>query len=266
MIQIGISGAMGRMGKTIAHLCREHKDIKIALALEHPEHPDLNQDYGILLNTSNLNIPLSSNKQEIQNIDVLIDFTLPENTIDIIKFCADYKKPIVIGTTGFTKEQKEILYSYKDKIPVLISPNMSLGVNVLFYLVKQATKLLKEYEVEISEIHHSKKKDAPSGTAVRLKDIILEEYNLTENNVIYGRKGIVGERKLDELGIHAIRGGDVVGEHTVYFFSQGERIEITHKATSRDIFARGAIVAAKWILNQKPGLYSMNHVLGIENI
>ncbi len=143
---------------------------------------------------------------------------------------------------------------------------MSLGVNVLFFLVQQAAKLLREFEVEITEIHHSKKKDAPSGTAVRLKDIVLQMYGFKENDVIYGRKGIVGERPKKEIGVHAIRGGDVVGEHTVYFFSEGERIEITHKATSRNIFARGALVAAKWLIHQKPGLYSMNDVLGISNL
>jgi 4-hydroxy-tetrahydrodipicolinate reductase len=266
MIRIGISGALGRMGKTIAGLALEDKEIQVVLALEHPQHKDLNQDYGILLHQKPMNVFLTSNRESIKDVDVLIDFTQPENTIEVLKVCEFYKKSIVIGTTGFTKEQFDLIQQYKEKIPVLISPNMSLGVNVLFFLVQQAAKLLREFEVEITEIHHSKKKDAPSGTAIRLKDIVLQMYGFKENDVIYGRKGIVGERPKNEIGVHAIRGGDVVGEHTVYFFSEGERIEITHKATSRNIFARGALVAAKWLVHQKPGLYSMNDVLGISNL
>lgn len=266
MIKIGISGAMGRMGKTIANLCIQDKEIQISLALEHPHHKDLNQDYGILLQYSPLNIFLSSDKEMIQNVDVVIDFSLPENTLEIIKFCEKYKKPIVIGTTGFNKKELEELYNYQNKIPILISPNMSLGVNVLFYLVKQATRLLKDFEVEITEIHHSKKKDAPSGTAIKLRDILIKELNLNENAVIYGRKGMIGERSSNEIGIHAIRGGDVVGEHTVFYFSEGERIEISHKATSRMIFAKGAIFAAKWLIHQKPKIYSMDDVLGINDL
>ncbi len=266
MIRIGIAGALGRMGKTIAQLCRDDSEIQIVSAIENPQHPDLNKDYGLLLFNQNINVLVSKISDEvINNIDVLIDFSTPLSTLQNIEICSIKKKPVVIGTTGFKEEDIEKIQSFKNSIPILISPNMSLGVNILFYLVEEAAKKLKnQFEVEIIEIHHSKKKDAPSGTAVRLKEIIKNHYNLAENNIVYGRNGIIGERSKDEIGVHAIRGGDVVGEHTVFFFSEGERIEITHKATSRIIFAKGAILSAKWIYNKKPGFYTMKDVLNIK--
>lgn len=265
MIKVGISGAMGRMGRTIANLCLEDPDIKIVAAIEHSAHPDLNKDYGILLNRGHLNLELSSDLEKyIHDVDTIIDFSTPQNTIKLIELCVKHYKPIVIGTTGFNKDELEKIHHYATEIPILLSPNMSLGVNVLFYLVEQAAKLLKDnFEIEITEIHHSKKKDAPSGTAIQLKNLILKQLHLSEENIIYGRNGLVGERDKNQIGIHAIRGGDVVGEHTVFFFSEGERLEITHKATSRNIFARGAIIASKWIIKQPDGLYNMNNVLGL---
>ncbi len=265
MIKIGISGAMGRMGKTVASIAYEDPEVQISAAIEHPAHTDLEKDYGILLNRPPLNVNLSSNLEKyMDGVDVFIDFSVPQNTLNLLEFCEKYYKPIVIGTTGFNKDELKKIHDYAEELPILLSPNMSLGVNVLFYLVEQAAKLLKnDFEVEITEIHHSKKKDAPSGTAVQLKNLVLKQLHLSDDHVIYGRRGIVGERDKHQIGVHAIRGGDVVGEHTVYFFSEGERIEITHKATSRNIFARGAIIASKWIVKQPNGLYNMNHVLGL---
>ncbi len=268
MIKLSISGALGRMGQTVAKASLVEKEFQISSALEHPNHKDLNKDYGILLQVGALGILVSSNKETSVKIsDIVIDFSTPENTIEITKICVEYQKPIVIGTTGFTEKEYQEIEFFSKKIPILQSPNMSIGVNVLFYLVEKASVMLKDYfEVEISEIHHSKKKDSPSGTALQLKKIIQKIYKLSESDIVYGREGLVGERPKQQLGIHAIRGGDVVGEHTIYFFSSGERIEISHKATSREIFAKGALIAAKWLLNQSPGLYTMKDVIGIEDV
>ncbi len=264
-IRVGISGALGKMGQTTARLCIEDQDLIISGAFERKEHKDLNQNYGTILGSRELQVNLTTiSFESLKNSDVIIDFSSPENSVELVKLCSQIQKPIVIGTTGFDENQIQQIREYSSQIPIILSPNMSMGVNILFYLVEEAALLLKDdFEVEITEIHHSKKKDSPSGTAEKLKSIIFNKFQLGEENAIYGRKGIIGERKKGEIGIHAIRGGDVVGEHTVYFFAEGERIEISHRATSRLIFARGAIKAAKWILKQSPGFYSMNDVLGI---
>ncbi|MDW7976628.1 MAG: 4-hydroxy-tetrahydrodipicolinate reductase [Leptospiraceae bacterium] len=265
MIKIGISGALGRMGRTIGELALKDQDFSILLALERENHPSLNSDYGETLLQSPKQVYVTSSPEPgIQNTEVIIDFSNPENTIKLLPLCEKYQKAMVIGTTGFQKEQLEVIQESSKKIPILLSPNMSLGVNLLFHLVELTAKVLKkQFEVEIMEIHHSKKKDSPSGTAVKLKDIILQEHGWDESKTIYGRKGMIGERPSDEVGIHALRGGDVVGEHTVFFFGEGERIEITHRATSRVIFAKGALFAAKWIYQKPPGFYTMKDALNL---
>ncbi|MFN3603481.1 MAG: 4-hydroxy-tetrahydrodipicolinate reductase [Leptonema sp. (in: bacteria)] len=263
MIRICISGALGRMGQTVARLVLQEKDLKIVFALEHPNHKNLHKDYGILLQGDPLGVLVESNLEKALNeIDVIIDFSSPENTLNLLKASLKNPKPIVIGTTGFTENENQEIYSLSSKIPILQSPNMSLGVNILFYLIEKASLLLKDhFEVEITEVHHSKKKDSPSGTAMQLKKIIQDIYKIQD--VVYGREGLVGERPKNQLGIHSLRGGDVVGEHTVHFFSLGERIEISHKATSREIFGKGAILAAKWLYSKPAGYYTMKDVIGI---
>lgn len=268
MIKLCISGALGKMGQTVAKLSFADKEFQVASALEHPNHKDLNKEYGTLLQLGRLEVFVTSDREtSIKHSDIVIDFSTPENTMELLKVCEKYQKPIVIGTTGFTDMQLKEIQSFSVRFPILQSPNMSLGVNILFYLVEKASIMLKDFfEVEISEIHHSKKKDSPSGTALQLKKIIQAIYNISETDIVYGREGFIGERPKQQLGIHAIRGGDVVGEHTVYFFSSGERIEISHKATSREIFAKGALIAAKWLQNQAAGFYTMKDVIGIGNV
>lgn len=263
MIRVTVSGAAGRMGRTILSLLKSEK-VDLASALENAAHELVGVDLerltdGIITGKT----IIADAKTAVQSADVVIDFSSAENTIQLLELCLSEKKPMVIGTTGLSENDKQQLEKAAHTIPILFSPNMAVGVNTLFALVEKAAKLLNEgFDVEISEIHHHFKKDAPSGTAVRLKEIVQHEHSTDEGRIIYGRHGLVGERPLSEIGVHALRGGDVVGEHTVYFFADGERIELTHRATSRVIFARGALRAAKFLVNQKSGWYSMMDVLG----
>lgn len=258
-----VCGALGRMGKSILRLSLEYSDFQVVAGVENPncvKSQDLGEDSGI---KELKGLPLTSSLEEVLPLgDVVVEFSgNPTAAVSHTKLATLAKKAIVIGTTGFNPQEIEEIRSYSEYAPVLLSPNMSLGVNLLFKLVEIAGRVLKDknFDVEILEIHHRFKRDAPSGTAFKLEEILFKEMNLEKR--VYGRKGI-GERS-KEIGIMALRGGDVVGEHTVYFFGFGERIELTHRASSRDIFARGAIEACRWIKNKPPGFYSMFDVLGL---
>jgi 4-hydroxy-tetrahydrodipicolinate reductase len=202
---------------------------------------------------------------ELAHSDVLIDFTVADACLGNIKAAVKAGKPAVVGTTGLTEAQKAELATYSRSIPIVHAPNMSVGVNLLFKLTSEVASILGlDYNVEIVETHHNQKKDSPSGTAVRLAERVAEALGLDYGkNVAHGREGMIGARPRPEIGMHAVRGGDVVGDHTVYFIGQGERIELTHRAHNRDNFARGALRAAKFALNAKPGLYDMQDVLGL---
>ena len=194
--------------------------------------------------------------------DAAIDFSFRDATLAIAKLCAENRKPLVIGTTGHTPEQREEILGAVKNIPVVWAGNYSLGVNLLNYLVKVASKILPEsYDVEIVEMHHKMKKDAPSGTAEKLLEVVRENRIATE--IMYGRRGLVGERKPGEVGVHSLRGGSVVGDHTVVFAADGERLELTHRAEDRKIFADGALRAAVWAVSAAPGIYGMEDVLGL---
>ncbi len=197
--------------------------------------------------------------------DVVIDFSFHAATAEVIRLCAAQNKALVIGTTGHSADEKKHLLSAASKIRCVWSGNYSVGVNLLFALTRRASAVLgSDYDAEVIEMHHRFKKDAPSGTAARLLEIILEERKLDASALRHGREGITGERTPTEVGIHALRGGDVVGDHTVMFAALGERIELTHKASDRGIFARGAVRAAQWVVGQKPGVYDMQDVLGLK--
>jgi 4-hydroxy-tetrahydrodipicolinate reductase len=198
--------------------------------------------------------------------DVLIDFTLPEASLDHIRECAEHGKPAVVGSTGFSKEQLAEIGKYAQKIPCVVSPNMSIGVNLCFKILEEIAKTIGEdYDMEIVEAHHRMKKDAPSGTAMKMAQVIAHAVNRNLDQVgVYARKGMIGERSKKEIGIQTLRAGDIVGEHTVMFAGKGERIELTHRAHSRDTFAAGAVRAAKWVVGKKPGLYDMQDVLGLK--
>jgi 4-hydroxy-tetrahydrodipicolinate reductase len=198
--------------------------------------------------------------------DVVIDFSLHDATRNVIELAAAAGKSLVIGTTGHSPAERDELLKLAAKVPTVWAGNFSIGVNVLFYLTGKAAKVLpKEYEIEIVEMHHRFKKDAPSGTAARLAEIVLEERKLGRDALIHGRDGITGERPREQVGMHALRGGDVIGDHTVMFSALGERVELTHKASDRAIFARGAVSAAQWAVQQKPGVYDMQDVLGLKD-
>ncbi len=259
-MKIAINGANGRMGRLIASIVKDDENMRLVGVMENPESDLIGKSFDDKLKF------VGSLKDIGDKPDVVIDFTIPCATLFLLKDAVDEGIAIVTGTTGFSQEEIEILNKASERIPVLFSPNMSLGVNLLFKLVGEAAKVLKDkdYDVEIFEIHHRFKKDAPSGTAVRLAEIVADSMEKSlDKTAVFGREGFVGERKKNEIGIFAARMGDVVGEHTVYFATLGERLELTHHATSRETFARGAIVAAKWICGKPSGFYSMFDVLGI---
>lgn len=264
MIRVGINGAGGRMGRRISALMNQDKSLQLALALEHDKHPDLGKDIGLLNGEGTMNILLTSQFKN-EGLNSLIDFSHPSVTVKIAKLCAENKIAFVTGTTGMNEEQINEVKSYASAIPILISSNMSIGVNLLFKFAAQIAKSLgEEYDIEIIEKHHRFKKDAPSGTALSIAKAIAKETNRDLAQVgKYGREGQTGERTRSEICMHAIRAGDIVGEHTILYGALGETIELTHRAHTRDTFASGAVKAGKWIAHQKPGLYTMNDVLGL---
>ena len=267
MIKAVVAGAAGRMGGRIIHMIQQDKEITLTGSFERSDHPALGQDVGEVVGLGALGIPLAADISEaMNNADVLIDFTTPESTLHNIRFIADTGHAMVIGTTGITGEDEKNLLVLAQKIRCVRSPNMSVGVNVLFKVVKDLSTILgKDCDMEVVEAHHRLKKDAPSGTAMYLAQLLADstERNL-EQTAVYGRKGFIGVRTAEEIGIQSIRAGDIVGEHTVLFAGTGERIEITHRAHSRDNFAKGALRAALWVVTQPNGLYDMQDVLGLK--
>lgn len=267
MLRLGISGVMGRMGRTIANLASQDSDITITAGIESPDCAHLHNTVGELIN-KDIPAPITPDlAQLIDSIDVLIDFSANQEAVlgHLRILAADKeKKAAVIGTTGFNDYQIQEIEEISKDIPIVLAPNMSIGVNLLFKLVETAAKVLKDkgFDIEVVEMHHRYKKDAPSGTAMKLVDILKKETGIEK--VVYGREGITGERSNKEIGVFALRGGDVVGDHTVIFAATGERIELTHKASSREIFAKGAITAAKWVKDKPAGLYDMLDVLNLK--
>jgi len=267
MLNIIVSGAAGRMGSRIITLSKNYEDIKLIGALEHKDHKNIGQDIGEILGIGQAGITISSSINDIkEKADVLIEFSNPKASLEHLKAAYDKGISMVIGTTGFNKEQTVEIKKYTQKIPCVLAPNMSVGVNLLLKILKDVAKVLgDDYDIEIIEAHHRLKKDAPSGTAMKMAQVIASALNRNlEETAVYTRKGLIGERTKKEIGIQTIRAGDIVGEHTVIFGTLGERIEITHKASSRDTFARGALKAALWVSKQKPGLYDMQDVLGLK--
>lgn len=268
MIKVIVAGIKGRMGGTIARLVNADKKLEFVGGFEHQNHPKIGQDIGEIIGIGPIGIKLAANLEEIINkADVIIDFTYHTASLNHFKIAYQYNKPIVIGTTGFSSKEVDEIMAMADKVKCVLSPNMSIGINVLFKIVPQmATILGTNYDIEITEIHHRMKKDAPSGTAMKLAQLVAQAMKQDLEKVgIYGRKGMIGERPPQEIGIFAIRGGDVAGEHTIYFTGLGDRIEVTHRVSSREAFARGALYAAKWIVAQpNNGIYEMLDVLGLK--
>jgi 4-hydroxy-tetrahydrodipicolinate reductase len=266
-MRIAVSGAAGRMGKRILALGHDHSDIEISGALEGPANPALGSDAGENAGIGRLGVPITADVEEVlKECDVLVDFSAPAASIEHVKAAAAAGKAIVVGTTGFSEDQKQDLAQAGNRTRCLVAPNMSMGVNLLFSLAEKVARALgQEYDVEIIEAHHRMKKDAPSGTADKLAQVIASALGRDLKDAgTYGRHGLVGERKPGEIGVMAVRGGDIVGEHTVMFVTNGERIELTHRAHSRDALAKGAIQAALWLVSRPNGLYDMQDVLGLK--
>ncbi|BCA78775.1 4-hydroxy-tetrahydrodipicolinate reductase [Desulfuromonas sp. AOP6] len=267
MTKVAVTGAAGRMGGRIITAIKEAAGMELAGAAERAGHPMVGHDAGLVSGCGQLGVAIADSLESaLAEADVLIDFTFPEVTLENIAVCARLGKSIVIGSTGFTPEQRAKVQEFARTIPVVLAPNMSVGVNACFKLLKETAKILGDgFDVEIVELHHNKKKDSPSGTAVRMGEVVAEALGRDYNQVAnYHREGMCGERSKEEIGMQTVRGGDIVGEHTVYFIGMGERIEITHRAMSRDMFARGAVRAAGWLGDKPAGMYDMQDVLELK--
>ena len=247
-MNIAIVGTSGRMVKAL-HACTPHRaDFRVcgAIRVNDVAHQEAIED-------------------SLRSADVVIDFSAHTITVAVVNLCMKFNKPLVIGTTGHSEEERQEILRHAQTIPIVMASNFSTGVNTLFWLTRKATEILgPDFDLEVVEMHHRLKKDAPSGTAVALAKILanVRKVQVTEA-VRHGRSGFVGERSAEEIGMHALRGGDVVGDHTVVFAGPGERVELVHKATNREVFANGALRAAQWVVGKEPGLYSMQDVLGL---
>jgi 4-hydroxy-tetrahydrodipicolinate reductase len=267
MYNIIVSGAAGRMGTRIISLAKESGDLRLIGALERNNHEKIGLDIGEVIGTGSLGVTLSADLGDIsEKADVVIDFSNPRSSVELSAAAADRGLAMVIGTTGFSREETNTIIGMTNKMPCVMAPNMSVGINLLLKVLNDIASVLgDDYDVEVIEAHHRHKKDAPSGTAMRMASVLADTLGRNlEETAVYERKGLTGERTRKEIGMQTIRAGDIVGEHTVLFGGIGERIEITHKASSRDTFAGGALKAARWVCNRQPGYYDMQDVLGLK--
>ena len=264
MISVIIDGACGRMGKMISQGVVTQSDMQLVGAIEYSGHPQLGEDIGEVAGVGTIGVPISDNLSEIlDEADVVVEFTAPSASIEHLSNVVDAGKTMVLATTGFTEAELAEVQELAQNIPCVMAPNMSVGVNVMLQAVQLVAKALgDDYDVEVIEAHHNQKADSPSGTALRIAEVLAEslDRNLAEVGA-YGRHGMVGARPEKEIGIHAIRGGDISGDHTVLYAGAGERIEITHRAHTREAFAKGAIRAARWVVNAPKGLHDIAEVL-----
>lgn len=266
MNRVIVCGGCGKMASLVASQVYQDNGLQLVGIIEAPGHSALGRDWGTFMGIGENNINIEGNlKDIIDQCDIVADFTIPEATLEHLAICLEHKRAMVIGTTGLSNTQVKKIERASKNIPIVLSPNMALGVNLLFELIRQVSRVLDdEYDIEIVETHHRYKKDAPSGTAVKIAEIIASEKNIDlEKMAVHGRYGSVGERKKGEIGIHAIRAGNINGEHTIIFNSSGERLELAHKAYSREAFAQGTIKAIHFILNHQKGLFSMREVLNL---
>ena len=267
MVRIAIAGAAGRMGRQLLKATQLSSTATLGTATERTGSTLVGVDAGELAGTGIANVIIVDDlTKAIDDFDVLIDFTVPAATLANIELCKQYNKKIVIGTTGFTEQEREQIDIAAESISVVMAPNYSVGVNLVFKLLEKAAKVMGGYtDIEIVEAHHRHKVDAPSGTAIGMGEAIAGAMgNKLSDVAVYAREGITGERTRDEIGFATIRAGDIIGEHTAMFADIGERVEITHKATDRMTFANGAVRAAVWLSGNPPGFYTMENVLGLD--
>jgi 4-hydroxy-tetrahydrodipicolinate reductase len=266
MLRIAIAGASGRMGKTLIEAVVAHPELRLGAASEAPGSTNIGKDVGVLCGLPALEVfAVSDLRAKLDDFDALVDFTSPAATLAHLELCAAHGKHLIIGTTGFDDAGKAAIAAGAKRTAVVFAPNMSVGVNLCFKLLELAAKVIgEEADIEIIEAHHRHKKDAPSGTALRMGEVVAKELGRNLADVaVYGREGHTGERDKKTIGFATIRAGDIVGDHTVMFATPGERIEITHKSASRQPYADGALRAALWLQGKKPGLYTMQDVLGL---
>ncbi|MDS4040031.1 MAG: 4-hydroxy-tetrahydrodipicolinate reductase [Candidatus Competibacter sp.] len=266
MIHVAIAGAAGRMGRNLLDACAQAEGVRCTAASEYPGNPSISADAGEVAGIGCLDVPITADLASLtDHFDVLIDFTRPAATLAHLALCHAAGKAMVIGTTGFSTEQKTEIARAAERIPIVFAPNMSVGVNLCFKLLEMAARVLGDsVDIEILEAHHRHKVDAPSGTALAMGQVIAGALGRDlERCAVYGREGVTGERDRATIGFATVRAGDIVGEHTVLFADVGERIEITHRASSRMTFAKGAVRAAAWLAGRKPGLFDMRDVLGL---
>ena len=264
MTRIAIAGAAGRMGRNLVIACNQADDMELTQALEREQSPSLGVDTGLLAGISPNEI-LISDHLDPQSFDILIDFTHPDATTEHLDFCVEHNKKIVIGTTGCDAQLEQKIRDAGQKTAIVYAPNMSVGVNLCLKLLQTAAAVLGDsVDIEVIEAHHRHKVDAPSGTALKMGEVIASTLGRNLGDcAVYGRQGQTGARERKTIGFETIRAGDIVGEHTVLFADEGERIEITHKASSRMTFAQGALRASRWIEQQSTGVYSMQDILGL---
>lgn len=268
MIRIVITGITGRMGGTLLRLAHDSEDLRVVGATERPGSSAVGQDAGLAARLGALEVQVVDDlgrALDQAKADVVIDFTSAEVSVGHAKACAARGVAFVCGSTGFSPEGQAELAACAKAVPVVAAPNMSVGVNLVIRVAAELARVLGPgFDVEVLEAHHRMKKDAPSGTALRLAEVLASSLGRTQEDLTFSRHGQIGARPAQEIGVQTLRGGDVVGEHTVYFFGEGERIELTHRATSRDQFGLGALRAARWVVGRPPGLYDMADVLGFQ--
>lgn len=265
-VKVAILGCSGRMGRNLIQAAVEHNSVDLVGGSVRATSSFVNFDLGELAGIGNIGAKTSVDLNELLEADVMIDFTSIETTLENIAWCKKHNKAIVIGTTGFNQDQIDKIKQVGENIPVILAPNTSVGVNLLFKLLEITSKAIgNDMDIEIFEAHHRFKKDAPSGTAVKMGQVIADTLGRDLNKcAVYGREGITGERDKETIGFATVRAGDIVGEHTAYFADIGERLEITHKASSRMTFALGAMRAAFWLSEADNGFYDMQDVLGLK--
>lgn len=266
MTNIAIVGAAGRMGKTLIEACHQTDGLNFTVATEYPQSSLIGADAGELAGIGKTGVLIVGSLDDAeQDFDILIDFTRPEPCLDHLEWCQQNNKKIIIGTTGFSDEEKQQIEKVSESIAIIFAPNMSVGVNLTLKLLEMAATVLgDDVDIEIIEAHHRHKVDAPSGTAIKMGEVIAGALDRNLNEcAVYGREGHTGERDRKTIGFETIRAGDIVGDHTVMFAGIGERVEITHKASSRMTFANGAMRAAGWLANKETGLYDMSDVLDL---
>ena len=266
MTRIAIPGAAGRMGRNLIDACNRAAGLSVGAATERPGHELLGSDAGTVSGVGELGVVITDDLESVVGqFDVLVDFTSPAATLAHLDICRRHGKKIVIGTTGFSDAQKQQIRDAAGDMAIVFAPNMSVGVNLCLKLLDMAARVLgDDVDIEVIEAHHRHKVDAPSGTALRMGEVVAAALGRDLNDcAVYGREGITGARDRKTIGFETIRAGDIVGDHTVMFAGEGERVEITHKASSRMTFASGAVRAAGWVMTQPHGLYDMQDVLGL---